>query len=88
MTIPPLGASFRKQLAVMFATKRCHFALWSLAWLLLCGGCANLKPSAAQVPPDDEGGLAISDESRSALGFFGTCAYFVAEFFGGGGVAR
>lgn len=71
----------------MFATKRCHFGLcsWSLVWLLLCGGCASVKPSAASIPPDNKGGLAISDESRSAVGFFGTCAYYVAEFFGGGG---
>jgi len=71
----------------MFAVQRRHLGLLLqlLACLLLCGGCASLKPSAASIPPDNEGGLAISDESRSALGFVGTWAYYVAVFFGGGG---
>jgi hypothetical protein len=69
----------------MFAKQHCHFCRLSLllVWLFLCGGCASLKPSASDIPPEHDGGLAISDDSRAALGVFGTCLYFIGQFFAG-----
>jgi hypothetical protein len=67
----------------MFAKKYRHFGRLSLllAWFFLCGGCASLKPSASETPPDYEGGFAISEESRDAIGTYGSILYFIGEFF-------
>ncbi len=70
----------------MFGEKHRHLnpLPFFLVWLVFCGGCASLKPSASETAPEFEGGLKISDESRSALGVFGTCLYYVGQFFAGG----
>jgi hypothetical protein len=67
----------------MFAKKLWHFCPSSLLLvsLLLFAGCASLKPNASHIPPEEVGGLAISDEARNALGFGGTWLYFIGQFF-------
>ena len=56
-----------------------------LVLLFLCQGCASLKPSAAMVPPDDSGGLKVSDDTRTGIEYVGYPLYWAAMLLGGGG---
>jgi hypothetical protein len=69
----------------MFGKKHCYLGRLALLLvaLLFSGGCASLKPSASETPPDFEGGMKISDGSRGALGICGTCLYFLGPFLSG-----
>ena len=49
--------------------------------LLLCQGCASLKPSETQVPPDYSGGMKVSENARAGIGYFGDVLYYFAMFF-------
>jgi hypothetical protein len=82
LTTEAYGAKVGNPLGDMFRERNGPRAMAGVLLLavIMGGGCASLKPGAASLPPEQGGGIKMSDEWAGFLGYVSPAIYILGEW--------